>query len=77
MGIIYRQVVKDIFEPIIEDILRLVDAQVKKALSKRSGQGLKVCVLQFVNTAHDPEIDPRLIMCRAYSWLGASDRAAT
>lgn len=77
MGVIYRQVVQDIFEPIIEDILRLVDAQVKKALSKRSGQGLKVCVLQSVNTTNDPEVDPRLIMCREFSWLGASDRAAT
>lgn len=31
----------DIFDPILKDILRLVDAQVKDALYKRSGSGIK------------------------------------
>lgn len=46
---IYSAVVKDLFEPIVQDILRLVKAQVQKALSKRAGQGLKVRVCQLVN----------------------------
>lgn len=32
----------NIFEPIIKDILRLVDDQVQKALAQPGGQGLKV-----------------------------------
>ncbi|KAL1866881.1 hypothetical protein Daus18300_006584 [Diaporthe australafricana] len=36
-----NDVVRDMFEPVIKDVLRLVDAQVEAALSKRAGLGLK------------------------------------
>ncbi len=34
--------VKNIFDPLINDILRLIDEQVKSALLKRDGRGIKV-----------------------------------
>lgn len=45
-----RDVLQDIFDPIIRDILRLVDAQVKDAMLKRPGDGFKV--INYPLTAH-------------------------
>lgn len=40
-------VLQYIFDPIIRDILHLADGQVKDAMLKRSGNGLKVNVVKY------------------------------
>lgn len=56
LTVLYSDVLQDIFKPIIEDILRLVDGQVKDALYKRAGKGLKVFTHML-----SPEVHSQLV----------------
>lgn len=55
----------DIFNPVIDDILKLVDEQVKRVKVKMGGIGPKVCHY----TWYKPQKEPLLTAYSIFSWL--------